>query len=198
MPRTGRPRGFEEEQALERAMELFWRRGYEATSMQDLVDELGLNRSSLYAAFGDKHALYLRALDRYLQMATSATAERLGGTDAPVRATLRAWLHEVATNLCASPGRRGCFMVNAAIELGGHDAHAAGRLERAFATLEDVFAAAVQRGQRSGELDARLDARAVARFLLTMVIGLRARGRTNVAEEDLHDSVELALRALQP
>lgn len=177
-------------------MELFWRRGYEATSMQDLVEALGLNRSSLYAAFGDKHALYLRALDRYLDEAVQATAERLGGTDAPVRATLRRWLHDTARNLCRREDRRGCFMVNAATELGEHDPLASQRLERAFATLHDTFAAAVRRGQAAGELRADLDARAVASFLLTTVIGLRARGRTSVAEQELHDSVEIALRAL--
>jgi TetR/AcrR family transcriptional repressor of nem operon len=196
MARTGRPRTFDQEQALERATELFWRRGYEATSMQDLVDELGLSRSSIYGAFGDKHALYLRALERYLDAAVLATAERLRGTDAPVRATLRLWLHDMARDLCRQEDRRGCFMVNAATELGRHDPDAGLRLERAFTTLHDTFAAAVRRGQETGELPAELDTQAAASFLLTTVVGLRARGRTSVTEQELHDSVEMALRAL--
>jgi len=196
MPRTGRPRGFDAEEALERSTELFWRRGYEGTSMQDLVEALGLSRSSLYAAFGDKHALYLRALERYVEDAQAATERRLGETEAPVRETLRRWLHDVARGLCRREDRRGCFMVNAATELGTSDPAAAERLDRAFATLRDTFAAAVRRGQATRELRADLDAEAAGAFLLTTVVGLRARGRTSVAEDELHASVELALRVL--
>ncbi len=196
MARTGRPRGFDQDTALQGAMELFWRCGYEPTSLQDLVDELGLNRSSLYAAFGDKHELYLRALDRYVDTTVRTTDERLGGTDAPVRATLRAWLHDTARALCAFPDRRGCLVVNTATELGTRDPAAAERVDRALGGLHDTFAAALRRGQATGELPAALDPEAAAGFLVTTVVGLRARARTAVAEDELHASVEMALRVL--
>src|SRR5437879_10594894 len=129
----GRPRSFDTEAAVERAMGVFWSRGYHATALPDLLRATKLSRGSLYAAFGDKHSLFLRALDRYIADALTRMDVELAPRKVPV-AGLRAYLAGYVERASGAHGRRGCLLVATAMELAGHDAEVGGRLAIFFKT----------------------------------------------------------------
>lgn len=185
---------FDEDQAVDRALELFWRRGYEGTSVRDLMDSTGLGQGSLYGTFGDKHGLFLRTLDRYAELTTCQVVERLEA-DGPVRPAIRSMLRDMADDALCDPERKGCLFVNAAAELLPHDAEAGERIEVAFARIEDALCAAVRRGQVSGEIAEGRDARTVARFLLTAVQGLRVVGKATPDPARLDAAIDLSMDA---
>ncbi len=173
---VGRPREFDEDEVLDRAMTAFWDRGYEATSVADLVEATGIAKGSLYKAFGDKHALYLRALDRYLEAGRARIREALAsGPDAA--AGLAAWLDAMAGRCGARGGHRGCLAVNAAVELGPGDETVRRRVDRHFASVERLVAKTVAQGVADGSIRADVDPPAAAAHLMVVVSGLLARGR---------------------
>jgi TetR/AcrR family transcriptional regulator, transcriptional repressor for nem operon len=189
----GRPRTFELDDAVERAMEMFWLRGFEATSTQDLVEGLGIARGSLYKAFGSKEQLYALALERYcLRHAAGLVAKLEDAHD--VRRALREVLLDMVTADLAER-ERGCLLVNAATERSAHDA----TVQRVCATmtrLESAMAGALERAQARGQLAEAKDPRALARFLTTFVQGLRVMGKARADETFLSSSVEVALGTL--
>lgn len=147
-----RTKEFDPDAALQSALELFWRRGYEATSMADLVEHLGIGRASLYATFGNKHDLYLKALDRYGEKHQPLLLEELSqpGPALPaVRAVVRRFTAEATDE-----GSRayGCLVTNTAAELAPHDAPAARRVERSWEHLETLLESALVRARAQGEL----------------------------------------------
>lgn len=186
-----RPREFDEQDAVARATELFHRRGYHATSTRDLGEALALNPSSLYRAFGDKHALFLRALDHYQECESARCAAALAG-DRPVREVLRDWLHAAAD----PAGPPGCFVVNTAVELGTDDRHAAERVRAAFDGTTAALAGLLRRGVADGELPADLDPDGAADLLFTTAAGLRVRHRAGHDVRRLRALADQALRAL--
>lgn len=186
---------FDEDHAVDRALELFWRRGYEATSVRDLMDHTGLGQGSLYGTFGDKHGLFLRTLDRYAELTTCQVVERLRA-DGPVKPAIRRMLREMADDALCDPERKGCLFVNAAAELLPSDVEAGERIEAAFGQIEDALCAAVERGQASGEIDPGRDARTVARFLLTAVQGLRVVGKATPVPARLDAVIEISMAAV--
>ena len=192
MPRTGRPREFDEDAVVQAATELFWTNGYDATSVQDLVDGLGIQRGSIYGAFGDKRGLFLRALDRYITGVDAAFAALDG--DGPVLPALRAVLMAA---LLSSPGdaRRGCLLGNTAIELTAADQAAGEAVRTGFSHTEDAFRRALERAHESGELPDG-DAGAQARMLLALLQGLQVIVRTERDPARLSDAVDAALAAL--
>ncbi len=214
MPRT---REFDPEAAVGAAMELFWEKGYEATSIDDLVARLGVGRGSLYAAFGSKHALYLRALDRYRCEHMAGVMAALDDPDVallPALARLFDALIDEAVGLGArGPGARphqgapagtgrhaaprGCFMVNATTERAACDPAVATRVRDNLRTMEAAFERAVRRAQARGEVPAGRDARAVARFVAMAVQGLRVAGTANPDRAALRDMVDVTLAALR-
>src|ERR1700761_1204824 len=115
-----RPREFDETAALEAAMECFWRRGYEATSLRDLTASMGLTAPSLYNAFGDKQQLFSRALERYLDHTTRDRLHRLEQTLVP-KAALHRFFAEIIEHSIGDRQRKGCFLVNSALEVAPHD-----------------------------------------------------------------------------
>src|SRR5919106_657655 len=145
----GRPREFDADSALERATSVFWTKGFEHTSLDELCAATGLGRSSLYAAFGDKRALYLRALARYEERSGARITAALAGK--PIREGLAAFLGALIDDIVAGPGRRGCFIGNCAAELARLDRSAAARvrasLERIEAAFRDALSAAKERGE---------------------------------------------------
>jgi TetR/AcrR family transcriptional repressor of nem operon len=186
-----RPREFDEQDAVARATDLFHRRGYHATSTRDLGEALALNPSSLYRAFGDKHALFLRALD-YYQACESARCAAALEYDRPVRVVLRDWLYL----MIETTDTAGCFLVNTAIELGTGDPETARRVDAAFEGTTDAIAALLRRGITAGELPADLDADATADLLFTTLAGLRVRHRAGHDSRKLRAAVDRALRIL--
>ena len=193
MTRTGRPRSFAEDDVVDGAKELFWRRGYAATSLRDLKDELGVLPGSLYVAFGDKHALFLRALANYARDMREAAASM--SVDGPVLPRIRELLTGVLEAAGVAPGR-GCMLGNTATELLPGD-EAAGQVVRdAFRALEQAIEEALRAAQRSGEVRADLDCDAQARLLVALMQGLHVVARAEPDPQRLNDVVIAALAAL--
>ena len=179
LPR-GRPRSFDVEAAVERAMGVFWSRGYHATALPDLLRATKLSRGSLYAAFGDKHSLFLRALDRYIADALTRMDIEFDPRREPVDA-LRAYLAGYVDRTSGAIGRRGCLLVATAMELAGHDADVEGRIRSFFKAMEAKVAGAFSRAKVAGELATGVEPTSAARILVCFVEGLRVIGKTGPA-----------------
>ncbi|QNP68891.1 helix-turn-helix transcriptional regulator [Streptomyces roseirectus] len=192
-----RTKEFDPHAALQAALELFWRRGYEATSMADLVEHLGIARASIYATFGSKHDLYLKALDRYGELHHPVLVRELSAPG-PALPGVRAVVRRFADESTAEPGRAcGCFVVNTAVELAPHDPAAARRVDLGWEHLETLLHAALERAQAQGELTPDRDPRALARMLLVFLQGLRVVGKASTdPTARLRDAVEQALTLL--
>ncbi|MET8774091.1 TetR/AcrR family transcriptional regulator [Nocardia sp. NPDC004654] len=173
----GRPKQFDPEAAVARATEVFWRKGYADTTPQDLVDALGIGKGSLYNTFGSKHALFERALGHYRDNQAAAITGLLEQSGS-VKERLRGALRLVAETNLADPDRRGCFAVNTAAALGGADAAATALVRRMFDRTEAAFQAAIEEGQRAGEIDRGRDSRAIASMLLSTLIGMQVLSKT--------------------
>jgi TetR/AcrR family transcriptional repressor of nem operon len=193
-----RPRQFDEQDAVVRATDLFWRRGYNATSVRDLGAELELTPSSLYRTFTDKHTLFLRALDHYRATESVQAEQWLDAAGRPVRQALRDWMLWLVT--CPSDGEpaRGCFVVNTATELGTTDASVRQRTEAAFEVTRQALRSLLCQGRDGGELPADLDIDAAVELLFTTVLGLRVRERAGHAPARLAAAIDLAVQALGP
>lgn len=193
---VARTKEFDPDAALQSALELFWRRGYEATSVADLVEHLGIGRASLYATFGGKRELYLKAMDRYAEMRDPlllAELSRSGPALPAVRAVVRRFAEEAA-----SPEGRlnGCFVTNTAAELAPHDPAAARRVETSWEGLESPLHSALVRAQVQGELPEDRDPRALARMLLVLLQGVRVVGKASNDPARVRDAAEQALTLL--
>ncbi|MBV9380404.1 MAG: TetR/AcrR family transcriptional regulator [Streptosporangiaceae bacterium] len=190
-----RTKEFDPESALRAALELFWERGYEATSMADLVEHTGVARASIYATFGGKRALYLKALDRYGEL---TDPELLAGLSrpGPVLPAVRALVERYAWEAAGETGRRGCFVVNTAVELAPHDPLAARRVQANWDFLETALTSALMRAQAQGELAEGKDSRALARLLLVLLQGMRVMGKAATEPDRLHDAAAQALALL--
>ncbi|WP_326698436.1 TetR/AcrR family transcriptional regulator [Streptomyces sp. NBC_01754] len=191
-----RTKEFDPDAALRSALELFWRRGYEATSMADLVEHLGIGRASLYATFGNKRELYLKAMDRYSEGRDPlllAELSRPGPALPAVRAVIRRFASEAT-----SPEHRlrGCLITNTAAELAPHDAEAARRVETGWEHLESSLHSALVRAQAQGELREDRDPRALARMLLVLLQGIRVVGKASSDPARVRDAAEQALTLL--
>jgi TetR/AcrR family transcriptional regulator, transcriptional repressor for nem operon len=176
LPR-GRPRSFDTEAAVERAMGVFWSRGYRGTALPDLLRATKLSRGSLYAAFGGKHALFLRALDRYIADALARIDVELGPRHGPVDG-LRTLLAGYVDRTSGASGRRGCLLVATAMELAGHDSDVEARIRRFFKAMEAKAAGAFSRAKLAGDLAAGVEPTSAARILVCFVEGLRVTGKT--------------------
>jgi TetR/AcrR family transcriptional regulator, transcriptional repressor for nem operon len=191
---VGRPKEFERDDVLGAALDVFWAKGYDATSLDDLTSAMGIGRASLYNEFGDKHSLFIEALDRYRVARLTQLSDVLeNGPSA--RAGIAAAMRGTVDLLWADGNRRGCLMVNSAAELAASDPAVATRAAEAFERTENAFHSALARGKRSGDFDANLNVRATARYLANTLTGLRLLAKTTdrkVAE----DVVEVTLRTL--
>lgn len=191
-----RTKEFDPDVALQRAVELFWERGYEATSMADLVDHLGLARASIYATFGGKRELYLKALERYRHDRDPGVVERLA-QPGPVLPAIRDLVWDWVDEALSDPDHRGCLVVNAAVELAPSDRAVAQGVLASWNTLETALTTALIRAKAQGELPAGRDPRAIARFLLVTLQGLRVLGRADPDPARLRDTARLALEILE-
>ncbi|WP_271504564.1 TetR/AcrR family transcriptional regulator [Bradyrhizobium sp. DASA03068] len=163
--------------AVERAMEVFWSRGYHATALPDLLRATRLSRGSLYAAFGDKHSLFLRALDRYIADALRRMEGEFDPRNDPV-AGLRAYLAGYVERTSGSNGRRGCLLVATAMELAGRDAEVGRRVASFFRAMEAKVTDALSRAKAAGKLADGVEPAIAANILVCFVEGLRVVGKT--------------------
>lgn len=188
-----RPREFDEQDVVARATDLFHRRGYHATSTRDLGESLGLSASSLYRTFGDKHELYLRALDHYQVRESTRCVAALEG-DHPAGQLLRDWLGSLVVADEDQPP--GCFIVNAATELGTDDPDTSRRVDAAFGGTTGAIAALLRRGVAEGDFPTDLDVEAAADLLFTTLTGLRVRHRAGNDTQQLRSTIDTILQVL--
>ena len=191
-----RPKAFDPTTALARAMDLFWAKGYEATSVQDLTDHLGIGRASLYATFGDKRNLYLQALEHYRTNEATGLAELLASAD-PVLPAIRTVLEQAVSDAVDVRPSRGCLAVNAAAEVAPHDAEVCTLVDRTLGDIETALHDALVRAQANGELPTDRDARALASFVACTVNGIRVTGKARPDRDRLGDVVDVTMAALR-
>lgn len=185
-----RTKEFDPDAALQRAMELFWRKGYEATSMADLVEHLEVGRASIYATFGSKRDLYLKAFDRYMENGVDFAG--LLSQPGPALPAIRALIERFAADSIADRQHRGCFVINTAIELAPHDPALARKVASNWDFVENMLFAALTRARAQGELPEDRDPRAMARFLLTVLQGMRMIGKGSDDPARIRDTAEQA------
>ena len=175
MPRT---KAFDTDEALDRALRIFWRHGYEGTSMQDLVDGMQINRASLYDTFDNKEALYLAALQRY-QQRNQAQVKQLLARHASVRAALDELLETMIQDSLNDPQKKGCFVVNATTGLANRYQKVNRLVSDNEQQVAETFADLIKRGQERGEIGADRDARTLSSYLFASLQGLRVLAVTN-------------------
>jgi len=192
----GRPREFDLDAVLARAADVFSERGYHGTSINDLAAATGLSAGSLYKAFADKRAVFLatvehQSLQRGNELSEAIASEQLG------LGRLRAALMHYAAISCGADGRRGCLVVSTAVELAAGDDEIARLVKAAFRRREALLGELVRQGQADGSVDAGLDVDAAARFLLSLMQGLRVVGKSMPTRSEMKAAVDVALRALR-
>jgi len=190
-----RKKSFDEIEVLQKALHLFWRKGYNATSIQDLVDELGINRASLYDTWGDKHHLYIAALKLYRQSASSRLLDDIR-SDMPARQVVESFMFRIVNDVILDKERKGCFLVNATTELANLDAEINQMVEENRKTIVEVLAEIIKEGQDKGEFKSQKSPQALARFIFNSVNGLRVVGKADVPLDEMKEVVEITLSAL--
>jgi TetR/AcrR family transcriptional repressor of nem operon len=191
-----RPRQFDESAVLDAAMQRFWSRGYEVTSVRELAEGMGLTSASLYNAFGDKLALYRRSLQHYLDMSVRNRIERFEAL-AP-REAIAAFLGEIVERSMGDGEFRGCMLVNAALEVAPHDPEFRLVVAEELRQIEAFFRRCVQRGHRSGDIACTVDAKDAGRLLLGVLMGIRVLARARPERALLEGIVRPALATLEP
>ena len=190
-----RTKAFDPTRALNRALETFWQHGYEATSMEMLLNATGLSRSSLYNTFGDKQTLYSTALSQYFEQA-SAENEQMASNHNTVIAALQARFDALIFSVYEG-GRRGCFIVNTAVELAPHNATIGETVRTAFDGSTQGFHDMLQSGVERGEFSAELNPQSMARFLFNTYCGLQVQAKAGQPEAVLRDVANTTLAFLR-
>lgn len=192
MPRT---KSFNEEETLDKAKQLFWRKGYNGTPPQDILDGTGLSRSSLYDTYGDKHTLFIKTLQRYRQCETAAVIQYLDEAADPAQA-IRRIFHGSYDALMTEKPRKGCLMVNTLNELAPHDAEVEAIVRENRQAIEDAYTRAVKRGQQQGQISRTHQPRALARYLLNSLWGLTTNLKLGLDKKAADDIVRIILSIL--
>lgn len=186
---------FNRGEVLQRAMELFWEKGYEATSINELLERTGIKRQSLYNTFGDKHALYLEALERYRSGEGRVTISPIF-EQGPIRERLRRMYQNAIEEAFCDPARKGCFIANATLELGTRDKATGDFISNNLAGSEELFTAVLTDAQVRGEIVEDRDPRALARHFINSLYGLRVLSKATQSREMLEDIADTALLVL--
>ncbi|MFS0868774.1 TetR/AcrR family transcriptional regulator [Paenibacillus xylanilyticus] len=190
-----RTKEFDENVVLDKAMKLFWEQGYEKTSMTDLVEHMGIHRRSLYDTFGDKHTLFLKAIDRFRTKVNTELAGVVKGSETAVDA-----LQLIISYMIYGNGDKespsGCLMVNSAVELAMRDIDVDSKATESFTLAEQLFKDIILWGQKNGELTLDYDAGVLAAHLNAVGIGLRAMARTSIPKENLQRTANISIKLL--
>ncbi len=190
-----RTKDFDENEVLTKAIQLFWHKGYNATSMQDLVDALGISRSSLYDTYTDKHTLFLKALESYQRTGNAKineiVAQSVSSKDTIVK------LMELATNeLVGDKQQKGCFMVNAEVEVAPHDNDVSKLVCQNEQQMETAFFQVIKKGQESGEIKNTQDALVLAKFIFNAVKGMQVTAKSSPDATSFGNIIRLTVAVL--
>lgn len=189
-----RPRTFDDDDVIDRAMETFWTYGYADTTPAQLAEATGIGKGSLYNAFGSKRELFERALGRYDRLGAEAAEDLLAG-GGTTREDIGTFLHALVDMDVRAPIRRGCLAVNTTVELAGHDPEILAAIRRMQDHSVAALVARIERGRRDGDIDQEADPRALAEFMMNTIVGLRVMARTYDGPT-LHRIADNALRVL--
>ena len=189
-----RPREFDEGTVLDAAIQCFWSRGYEATSVKDLIDETGITAASLYNAYGDKRGLFRTALDRYVESSIAARMQRCAAL--PPREAIEAFFAEILSRSLNDREHKGCMLVNSALEMAPHDPEFQRIIARVLTRLEKFFLNCIETGQTAGTITHAMSAEQLARHLLGVLIGVRVLARVRPERALLEGVIAPALALL--
>ncbi len=189
-----RPRQFDEQKTLEAVADAFWARGYEATSTRELAERTGLTVTSLYNAFGDKRALFQRALEHYLDATLRERIDRLEKSLAPSEA-IAAFFHEVIERSLSDTQQRGCFLVNSALEATPEAPELRAAIAAEIDAIRAFFRRCLLAGRRSGEVPSSVSAAEASAHLLTVMLGLRVMARVHPDRTTMTAAATTALKA---
>jgi AcrR family transcriptional regulator len=188
----GRPREFDVEKALDRALEVFWRKGYEGASLPDLTEAMGINRPSLYAAFGNKEELFRRALDRYAEGPAAYAQQAL---DEPTARAAAVRLLRGTADLLTDPLHpRGCLFVQGALACGEAAESVRRELVARRVAAETAIRRRLERARAEGDLPAGADPADLARYLATVMRGMAVTAASGAGRKELRRVAEMALR----
>jgi len=190
-----RTKDFDEQDVLNKAVHLFWLKGYGGTSMQDLVDGLGISRSSLYDTFGDKHTLFLRSLENYRQT-TAAKFQAIINKAPTSKDAVRGLLDFTTHELLNDDEHKGCFLVNAAVEVAPHDDEVNKLICQNDKQVEEFFYTAIKTGQDKGEISNPQDARTLAGFIINAIKGIRVTAKSASDKKHFKDIIDLTMSVL--
>src|ERR1700733_14436711 len=192
--RMGRPRSFDLDKAADRALHVFWQKGYEGASLSDLTKAMGINRPSLYAAFGGKEALFRKALDRYLKGPSAYAQEALKAPTA--RVVVEKLLRGAADLNTARRNPGGCLMVQGALASGETSDSIRRELAACRVAGEAAIRRRLQHAKSTGDLSANADPASLARYIATVIYGIAVQAASGASQDQLQHVVELTLRTL--
>lgn len=188
-------KSFDVDRALDRAMRVFWKKGYEAASMSDLIDSMEINRGSLYNAFGSKKELFTRALDKFDRDNRQKLVLQLEELDDPVTA-IETLFDTVVAESSADPDKKGCLLVNTALELPNHSTDVVQMIDAIFKELEVFFKRQIKLGQKRGMVPETVKAKQTAKTMVALMIGLRVLARRTNDEASMRAIRDDALRLI--
>lgn len=192
MPRT---KLYNENEVLEKAMDLFWQKGYHATSVQDLVSHLGIHRGSLYSEFGDKKQLFSKSLAHYRKINTQNLRKFLDAQPS-VKQGFRNLLEIAIQENLEDECKKGCFMVNATTELAASDPEIKKLLKGNHLTITSLFTDFIEKGKSNGEIEPERDSRSIANLIFTFYSGIKVIGKIHNDKSTLMKAVDTALNVL--
>lgn len=191
-----RPREFNEEKVLDAAMQIFWEKGYEATSLSDLTSRMGIQRPSIYSAFGDKKELFEAALRKYTRTHASYVRTTLQNNSS-VKQAFRTFFEGMVAGEYKENPNRGCFCINTMVELAPHDQKFEILTREHQMYLSATFQETIERGIRSGELETSMNAKAIAQTLVVSLIGLTVMMKSRPERSFVDNSVAVILTMLE-
>lgn len=192
MPRT---KQFNEEEVLQKAVDIFWKKGYHATSMEDLVKHLGINRGSLYDTFGGKRQVFEKAVKKYIQD-NGKVIQLFFSHQKSVKEGLHNFFDMLVQESVSDCDLKGCLVVNTSTELMPYDPEMAKILAANRLNFEEIFFQYLKAGQENGEIDGQKDLKAISRYLLVLFNGIKVSAKVNPKEEELKAVVKVGLSVL--
>jgi len=192
----GRPREFDENGAREVAMQLFWAKGYEATSLSNLLAAMGISKSSFYQTFESKHTLFEQCLNQYRDIIVSTMSKGLANAPTSM-AFIRHALVDIANDTNDPLGRRGCLIMNTASEFSQRDSSIARCVEAGIQATRDIFLQAVNAAQADGDISSNTRADILADYIVTVVNGLKNQVKAGSSRKQIMNIAELSVNTLQ-
>lgn len=190
-----RHKSFDRDTAINKAMEIFWKKGYEATSIQDLEKHMGIGRRSLYDTFNSKYDLFLATLERYHTMRQAQTGSNVEAFTSP-STIIRAIFGDLVDEAVSDSDRKGCLYINSAVELAAHDATVASKSKKVYHGMEKLFQSLLNQAQELGEISLDIDALGMAQTLTVTFFGIRVMAKMNPDREVLSNVIDNSLSFL--